>query len=296
MNQQEFLSALHGNVEAVKKVLDNLGGHEYIKQQFLDRACIFGYTEVVRELILRDVNLNITDTGKPPLYQACYYKYPKIVEMLLENGADPNKPASDGTTPINVASRGSLEIVNLLLKAGADPSISNNRGDTPLHSASRMGSLEIVKLLSKAGADPSIPNDRGDTPLHEAGARHSEIVKFLLTFPQVDPNVSNIEGETPLYSIILHSNFRDQGDPEITDSIMELLTNGADPSLALIKCEEMRVVMGLSSISELFSSDFQDIFKILNEYIMSLHHCSLKVIRANEVKVTSLPKELFLSN
>ena len=56
----------------------------------------------------------------------------RVVEYLLDAGADPNTPAFAGATPLHVAmQRGHHDLVPRLLAAGADPDRVDDHGRTP---------------------------------------------------------------------------------------------------------------------------------------------------------------------
>jgi len=58
----------------------------------------------------------------------------KIVELLLKNGADVNKPMYDGDTPMYMAHyRGHKEAMKLLLHHGGKINAQNAEGKIPLH-------------------------------------------------------------------------------------------------------------------------------------------------------------------
>jgi ankyrin repeat protein len=78
----------------------------------------------------------------------------KIVELLLEKGADVNAKDKDGnvTALIMAASNGHTETVKFLLERGADVNAKDNDGFTALKAARKAGHLDIVQLLKKAGA------------------------------------------------------------------------------------------------------------------------------------------------
>jgi hypothetical protein len=94
----------------------------------------------------------------------------KVIQMLLEHGADPNAQGNQDETPL--ASRmGKQEIVSLLLNYSANVNARSEQGSTPLHEASATGQLEIVKLLLDHNADDKARTSDGWTPLHYA-SRH----------------------------------------------------------------------------------------------------------------------------
>ncbi|MBV9272947.1 MAG: ankyrin repeat domain-containing protein [Verrucomicrobia bacterium] len=75
------------------------------------------------------------------------------VKTLLDNGAEVDTRASDGRTPLILASgKGNKELVQALLAAGADPSLTDRAGETPKTVAAAKGFSEIAELLSKAPA------------------------------------------------------------------------------------------------------------------------------------------------
>ena len=75
--------------------------------------------------------------------------------FMLGMGADPNLPASNGDTPLIVASRvGFTDAIELLLSRGAKVDQANKMGETPLIVAVQQRQLDAVKLLLKKGANP----------------------------------------------------------------------------------------------------------------------------------------------
>jgi ankyrin repeat protein len=84
--------------------------------------------------------------GKNLLYVASSCGHTEIVELLLNNKADPNM-CCKGKSLLYIASfEGHTEIVKLLLNNKADPNICCE-GDSPIYIASLHGHTEIVKLL-----------------------------------------------------------------------------------------------------------------------------------------------------
>ena len=57
----------------------------------------------------------------------------KMVEYLLDQGADRDQPDKNGNSPLHVAARDrKLEVVQCLMTYGADINAKNNEGETPL--------------------------------------------------------------------------------------------------------------------------------------------------------------------
>ncbi|WP_372807242.1 ankyrin repeat domain-containing protein [Pontiella sp.] len=120
--------------------------------------------------------------------------------VLLENGIDPNAPASDGTPPIHPAVEHRLEgAVKALLDAGAGVDARDLTYRTPLMRAAEADALPIVRLLLAAGADVNAFDRRGDTPLHYAVRKRSLEGTRLLLDGGADPRKFNFIHLTPLH-------------------------------------------------------------------------------------------------
>jgi ankyrin repeat protein len=114
-----------------------------------------------------------------------------MIRLLLERGADPNKPTTFGTPLTQAAWHNSIEATQLLLDRGARVEGRDRFADyTPLHWAASTDAPrpQLVKLLLAKGADPNAAG--GDpvdaflgvpqTPLMLAQKRgHTAIVEAL---------------------------------------------------------------------------------------------------------------------
>ncbi len=157
--------------------------------------------EFVREMVKRGADINYrlpSDTpgmpgtsshiatdkaaGATPFLLAADRADTGLMRELLELGADPQLPNSNGTTPLLAAAgvgttspdeeggdeSEALEAVNMLLDLGADINAVDNNGDTAMHGAAYNAYPLVAKLLAKRGADPEVwkvPNNVGGTPL-----------------------------------------------------------------------------------------------------------------------------------
>lgn len=76
----------------------------------------------------------------------------KLVETLLEKGANIEARANDDWTALTIAAReGHIETVELLLKKGAKVNATEGGGHTALFWADKYHHKDIVELLIKAG-------------------------------------------------------------------------------------------------------------------------------------------------
>ena len=151
---------------------------------------------------------------------------PRLIKLLLDNGADPNKPDEEMATPLLVAARNQdLAAIYELLAAGALVNIANQRGNTPLHEAilwndgTRPENLkDVVELLLQTGADANASNHFGQTPLHlfpefipsyighEQALALQPVIRLLLD-AGADINAPDNNGYTPLFSLTGRLNF-----------------------------------------------------------------------------------------
>ena len=187
-----------------------------------------------------DINATVRGAGatallhSPPLLAASFKGHSKVVKLLLDAGADVDKPNKVGDTPLYWAScKGFAEVVQLLLAAGADTGryrresvsplcIASERGHvevvrllldagativehTTLICAAKNGHVEVVQLLLDAGADIDASNGFG-TALHWAVlGGHEEVVRLLLN-SGADRSLDNIQYRTPLDDAIKNGN------------------------------------------------------------------------------------------
>ncbi len=111
-------------------------------------------TKMVRFLIDAGIDVKTHDGDQKwtALHFAARDQLQDIVEILLENGADPNAVECFGNTPIarclNV-SPPNLNIIKLLLKHGAEPNKKNNYDQSPIDTAKLTGDEELLKVLRK---------------------------------------------------------------------------------------------------------------------------------------------------
>ena len=103
------------------------------------------------------------------------------LQDLLEGGADPNSPTTEGVLPLRIAvsmvkdsenpygetAYGKLQ---LLLRYGANPNQPNSKGSTPMHTAASRGTEAIMTALLNAGGDANLSTNGGKTPYERAVA------------------------------------------------------------------------------------------------------------------------------
>lgn len=82
--------------------------------------------------------------------------YSGIVQLILDQGANPNIVSTSGWTPLHETCQGgNTEVVELLLRKGADLTLARNKeGIGLLYVACSKSHAKITQLLLEKGADP----------------------------------------------------------------------------------------------------------------------------------------------
>ncbi|NWR78410.1 CDN2B inhibitor, partial [Centropus unirufus] len=103
------------------------------------------------------------------------------VRKLLDAGVDANGTNCFGRTPLQVMKLGSPRVAELLLQRGADPNRPDpSTGCLPAHDAARAGFLDTLATLHRAGARLDLPDGRGRLPLDvAAGGPHGAVARYL---------------------------------------------------------------------------------------------------------------------
>ena len=123
--------------------------------------------------------------GVPVICVATRNGHKKIVELLLQRGADVNVLSQDrGNSPLmEAAVRGDDLSVRRFLEAGANPNLISKSGQTALMLAIGEGHKEIVKVLLEYKADINIKDSLGMTARKYADIfRHEEIITQLAAY------------------------------------------------------------------------------------------------------------------
>lgn len=108
--------------------------------------------------------------GSNALIEACSVFNPdssvEIVKFLLDKGFDVNKPHTRHRYNALFVATSSIKrptkIIQVLLEAGANPNIQDKYGDTPLICCAKNGYLDMYHLLLQYNADPSTKNCQGE--------------------------------------------------------------------------------------------------------------------------------------
>nr|KAF6428939.1 ankyrin repeat and SOCS box containing 3 [Molossus molossus] len=225
------LAAREGNVKVLRKLLkkgrsvdvaDNRGWMP------IHEAAYHNSIECLRMLIHADSSENYIRTktfeGFSALHFAARRGHWKIVQILLEAGADPNATTLEETTPLFLAvENGRMDVLRLLLRHGANVNGSHSMcGWNALHQATFQENAEIIKLLLKRGANKECQDDFGITPLFVA-AQYGKLESLsILISSGANVNCQALDKATPLFIAAQEGH---------TECVELLLSSGADPNL-----------------------------------------------------------------
>ena len=110
----------------------------------------------------------------------------KLIDLLLERGADPNALDRNQETPLYFTPFGAGDVARRLLQGGATPGVRNLADDSPLQIAASEGDYSVVEALLDHGAD--------------VNARHSRSYWAWNENPGEWPLLGETRSTRPLYS------------------------------------------------------------------------------------------------
>ncbi|XP_047127451.1 uncharacterized protein LOC105846073 [Hydra vulgaris] len=200
-NIELWLAVVENNIDEIDKLAAE--GTNFDQAPFLPftpivDAVFKGNIYMVSALISGKVDINKPNNNQqqasPLICSLGYFGQPinmEIVELLLTNGADVNKPMFDGDTPMHLAHcDGNKDVINLLLKYGAKINAQNAEGKTPLHCLLETNSLSTVtklEVIEEFGQlyDITIRNKDGKTVIEYANEYCPELTANNSRFLQL---------------------------------------------------------------------------------------------------------------
>lgn len=126
------------------------------------RAAMNGDVAAIEVLVEDGANINIQRSGLlrslyynwTPLMWAAYRSDRRVMQVLLDNGADPDIVAKNGETALLLSfQKNCIECIELLLENGADVNQKWPSGETPLFRAVRENRIDLVRMLINSDAN-----------------------------------------------------------------------------------------------------------------------------------------------
>ena len=195
-------AAREGHEKVVKVLIDNGADvnqqTEETQETALTLACCAGFIDVARLLI--EANADIEKGCSTPLMEAAQEGYEKLVDYLIESGAQVKTVATNSDTALDLAAEnGHTKICQALLAAGANLEHLSEGGRTPIMRAARQGQEETVEFLIKAGANLNQYSENNEHTVLSFACHsgHLQVVKLLLQ-NGANPNATLKDGSTML--------------------------------------------------------------------------------------------------
>ena len=178
--QSAFLLSKYYGQEQVSEYLLSL--HPELD---LFNKCVAGLTSEVLAEIDRDPSLleKHSPDGWTPLHLAAFFGHPELAKALLNRGANVDSRSTNAmkNTPLHAGIAGrKTKVIQVLIDRGADLNARQHGGWTALHGAAQSGSRDIVELLLAHGADPNLRAENNQAALDLALMHgHQEVAALL---------------------------------------------------------------------------------------------------------------------
>lgn len=187
---------------------------DYNGQTAFYDACCFGQRAVADYLITRGTNVNAVDNyGRTPLNNTLIHgadlvpeRLCSIVDLLLQNQADPNLTDEDHIAPLYFAiEEYPYIIVELLLLHGADPDLGINEfNSSPLSKSIACRRPDITRLLLQHGANVDFCDIDGRTAVMDVVSKNVPECYGVLCDYQADLYRADENGDTALHIAVQH--------------------------------------------------------------------------------------------
>ena len=198
-----FLKACEtGGVECVRTYVETADHRAYLQDDSaLNSAVYHGHSQILTILLEAGTDPNIHGEHVPALHVAAANDNAEAAKILISHGAKINvrDTVNNDTALIYGTRDGKFRVVEYLLDAGADHSLTDKRGFTPLHIAVARNDMTLVQSLLDHGAAINIRTQGdGRTPLMIAAvAGFEEMVELLLSLG-ADPSIVDGGAKSPL--------------------------------------------------------------------------------------------------
>ncbi|NTD99995.1 hypothetical protein G6M26_42905 [Agrobacterium tumefaciens] len=216
--------------------------HQVIRTNLMKPQLSISYLEL---LINEGLEVNAANiVKKTPLIVAIEFNKPEYLDILLQNGANPNDLDQDGNSAFYyaVAHKQDLNIYLKLRDFGSpDFDTVNKDGVATLFEFLRMmyvsdKNLELLRNLISDGADiyqASIYYSKEKTPVDLIAEKQPEVLQAILDSGNLDVNRQDDHGNTLLHKVCAFNvNFEAEKAKETYKKVKMLLENGADTAIS----------------------------------------------------------------
>lgn len=155
----------------------------------------------IRLLIQKGINVNAKNhMNTSALHVAAFKCLVKVLQLLLERGADINAQSSHYGNIIQAATRGgSSSVLDVILKSRISPKTSPGNLETPLYTAIYCRQPWLARPLLISGVDPNEMSQNGSAAIHAAAEWGNEEIVALLLEKGAEIDLLNDSHESALY-------------------------------------------------------------------------------------------------
>lgn len=147
-----------------------------------------------------DIDTSTAGLGHTALILAASSGQVEMTRLLLNKGANPQKPNWYGTALHCAAEAGQCQTIRVLLEYGVDINIRDHIARTPLHCATEMDRTDAVNILLDLGAQVNAQDVFGFAAIHRvAEANNKGLMKRLLADETTDLKITTSKGKTALH-------------------------------------------------------------------------------------------------
>ncbi len=184
-----------------------------------------GYGEIVQLLLENGAEPDTPSSfnGRTPLFYALNHSNFQLATMLVERGADINRKDFFCRSPlIDAIDENNMEKTEFLLKNGASPDTLLPDGDPVIFFAAEKNQRKVVEMLADYGADLSRRDPSGNSILGAVLEKKNWATAEILIAKGSDINARSLSGATLLMYYVYNNNL---------PAVKFLLDKGADPNL-----------------------------------------------------------------
>ncbi|MEH1874607.1 ankyrin repeat domain-containing protein [Nostoc sp.] len=193
--------------DEIKCALIEAGADDSSLRHSLVWAVMTGRVEIVRVLLTKSADVNVSTYSGSPLQEAARVGNAEIVDLLIAAGADVDNGSMLSNPLLKAIERGNFDIALKLIAAGANPSKTTKFGGIPpIAMAAAQGSAAVIRALIAAGADVNILTS-GITINHatiqrQAGSALKTAFNTLETLGKAFESLDAVEtGDAPLSEV-----------------------------------------------------------------------------------------------
>lgn len=185
----------------------NSGTEDYNQELII--ASENGELDAVKKYISAGADVNFMGPNSAALHCAAFNGNEEIVQLLLDNGADPNLADNQRFVPLQLAvSKSKTNICKILIQHGADVTVKTQQDGTLLHLAAAADYYSISDIPEIRQIDINAKDFQGNTAMNVAASLGYDTMMITLRRMDADINMPDNDGISPLMNALVLLNSR----------------------------------------------------------------------------------------